>query len=42
MEETIGEAGVNILNIPLPTPEEDERRRKTDEALDAIAAKPHS
>jgi len=30
---------VNILNIPLPTPEEQERRRRTDDALDAIAAK---
>src|SRR4030095_1064346 len=27
------------INIPLPTPEEQERRRKTDAALDAIAAK---
>jgi len=30
---------VNILNIPLPTPEEQECRRKTDDALDAIARK---
>src|SRR4030095_11788911 len=32
-------AALQIVNIPLPTPEEQERRRKADEALDAIARK---
>jgi hypothetical protein len=34
-----GQTALQIVNIPMPTPEENERRRKTDAALDAIAAK---